>query len=124
MPHAGLSTPPPSDSEGHALTNGVNGEHKQRVRFVVQPVPNCTPLNFEDPPDDLHLLTEEEQEVCRVLRLNPKPYIVLKENVIREAIKLGGSMKKKTMRDLCRIDPVKASRLYDFWVHCGWIIKA
>ena len=124
MPHVGLSTPPPSDSEGRALTNGVNGDHKQRVKFVVQPVPNCTPLNYEDPPDDLHLLTDEEKEVCRMLRLNPKPYIVLKENVIREAIKLGGSMKKRAMRDLCRIDAVKAARLYDFWVHCGWIIKA
>jgi transcriptional adapter 2-alpha len=139
MPYGGLSTPPPSDSEGSAagkshglangLTNGVtNGiasdGHKQRVKFVLQPLPNCIPLSYDDsPPDDLHLLTDEEKEVCRILRLYPKPYIVLKENVLREAVKLGGAMKKKTMRDICRIDATKASRLFDFWVHCGWLLK-
>jgi transcriptional adapter 2-alpha len=33
-------------------------------------------------------------------------------------------MKKKAMRDLCKIDTTKASRLFDFWVHCGWIGKS
>jgi transcriptional adapter 2-alpha len=125
-PYGGL-TPPPSDTEGHrmnGLTNGVNGEHKQRVKFVMQPLPNCVPLSYEEPPDDLHLLTDEEKEVCRLLRLYPKPYIVLKENVIREVIKLGGAMKKKNFREIVRIDAIKAARLYDFFVHCGWLAKA
>lgn len=122
-PYGGL-TPPPSDTEGHGLTNGVNGEHKQPVKFFMQPLPNCVPLSFEDPPDDLHLLTDEEKEVCRVLRLYPKPYIVLKENVTREAVKTGGAMKKKTFREIVRIDATKAARLYDFFVHCSWLTKA
>jgi transcriptional adapter 2-alpha len=127
-PYAGLTTPPPSDGEGAGarMANGVtNGDHKQRVRFTMQPLPNYMPLNFEhSPPDDLHLLTDEEKEVCSILRIYPKPYIVLKDNILREAIKTGGLIKKKAMRDICRIDAIKASRLFDFWVHCGWIIKA
>jgi transcriptional adapter 2-alpha len=127
----GLSTPPPSDAEG-PVTNGVNGinGHYDGVngkaqKYVMAPVPHISALNFErEGVEDAHLLTEEEKEICQALRIYPKPYIVLKDAVIKEAVKLGGAMKKKEMRDLCRIDTTKAYRLFDFWVHCGWLIKA
>jgi transcriptional adapter 2-alpha len=137
------ATPPASEVDGpisngitngisNGLSNGVNGtSHTQPKveKFVLQPLPNTSPLDFEKQPadkqpvPDLHLLSDEEREICRILRIYPKPYIVLKETVLKEVIKLGGSMKKKTMRDLCKIDSTKASRLFDFWVHCGWISK-
>jgi transcriptional adapter 2-alpha len=127
-PFSGLTTPPASDADGpitngltNGHTNGVNGTSKT-PKLALQPLTGTSPLNFEkEPVEDLHLLTDEEKEVCRILRIYPKPYTVLKETVLKEAIKSGGVMKKKTMRDLCKIDTTKASRLFDFWASCNWI---
>lgn len=129
------ATPPASEVDGpisNGITNGFSENvsqgaaivHPKTEKFAVQSLPNTSPFDFEKQAvEDLHLLSEEEKDVCRVLRIYPKPYIVLKETILKEAIKVGGSMKKKTMRDLCKIDSTKASRLFDFWVHCGWIAK-
>lgn len=129
-PFSGLTTPPASDADGPvandvALSNGskntVNGTSKT-PKLALQPLTGTQPLNFDkEHVEDLHLLTDEEKEVCRVLRIYPKPYTVLKETVMKEAIKSGGVMKKKTMRDICKIDTTKASRLFDFWASCDWI---
>ena len=77
----------------------------------------------------------------------PKPYLVIKETVLREAMKNGGALKRKTVRELCKvcgslkadpkpvedvhiidareqIDPSKCVKLFDFFVHSGWIGKA
>jgi transcriptional adapter 2-alpha len=127
-PFSGLTTPPASDADGpiangltNGHTNGVNGSAKA-PKLALLPLTGTQPLNFEkEQVEDLHLLTDEEKEVCRILRIYPKPYTVLKETVLKEAIKSGGVMKKKTMRDLCKIDTTKASRLFDFWASCNWI---
>jgi len=129
-PHlqTGLPTPPDSLSPSDkVLTNG-NGNgavNPQRPKFVCQPLPNTAPLKFKDENvADLHLLTPDEREVCSTLRLMPKPYIAIKESVLREAVKHGGSLKKKTAREICKIDVNKGSRLFEFFVHSGWIAKA
>jgi len=124
----GLPTPPDSLSPSDkVLTNG-NGNgavNPQRPKFVCQPLPNTAPLKFKDENvADLHLLTPDEREVCSTLRLMPKPYIAIKESVLREAVKHGGSLKKKTAREICKIDVNKGSRLFEFFVHSGWIAKA
>jgi transcriptional adapter 2-alpha len=122
------ATPPMSEVDGPTANgNGiVNGTslHVKPQKFVLQPLPNTSALDFDkQPPEDLRLLSDEEKDICRGLRIFPKPYIVLKETIMNECVKAGGSMKKKTMRDLCKIDSTKAARLFDFWVHCGWISK-
>jgi len=133
----GLSTPPPDRvlPNGTNGSNGVNGTNglanavgiAQHVKpkFSIQPLPNTVPLKFgKETQADLHLLTPEEIEVCSVLRIMPKPYIVIKDNLLREALKQGGSMKKKMAREISKIDGNKAGKLFDFFVYCGWITKA
>jgi transcriptional adapter 2-alpha len=129
------ATPPPSEAEGpttggatNGVTNGTNGvngsNYYKKERYVCPPIPNTNSLDFDkQSAEDLHLLTEDEKEVCRTLRIHPKPYIVLKETVLQEVIKLGGTMKRKMMKDICKIDTQKAGRLFDFWVWSGWIAK-
>lgn len=126
----GLFTPPMSVSPSErALVNGTSSgvltPQFSKPKFVTQPLPNTVPLKFnkENTPD-LHLLTSEEREVCSVLRIMPKPYIAIKEAILKEAIKQGGSIKKKAARDICKIDQNKGGRLFDFFVHSGWIAKA
>jgi transcriptional adapter 2-alpha len=128
-PHTGLNTPPASEHD-EPLTNGVhtNGltSSSNRPKFVCPPIPGVAPLKFDSKEYtyDLHLLTPEEREVCSIIRVYPKPYIMIKETVLKEAMKTGGALKKKAVREICRLDANKGSRLFDFFVHNGWITKA
>lgn len=134
----GLATPPPSmsprsgpeDKRVLTATNGnaVNGSNSSityRPKLVIPPIPNIIPLQLtnENAPG-LHILAEDERALCEALRIFPKPYLVMKDAVVRESQRFGGIVKKKAARDICRIDSTKAGRLYDFWVASGWIGKA
>ncbi|KAJ5149988.1 hypothetical protein N7448_001566 [Penicillium atrosanguineum] len=95
-----------------------------KAKYIVQPLSGVPAwkLDTEDAAD-LHLLTQEEVEVCNVLRIMPKPYLVVKETLLKEAMKQGGTLKKKDARAICKIEGTKTSRIYDFMVHSGWINK-
>lgn len=126
LKNGGLSTPPPERP-----TNGVNGTNgaltpqHNKTKFVVKPLPNTVPLRWgKESASDLQLLTPEEKEVCSILRIMPKSYLAIKENLIREAMKHGGALKKKVAKEVCRIDVNKASQIFDFFVHNGWVARA
>jgi transcriptional adapter 2-alpha len=83
----GISTPPPT-----------------KTRYVVQPLNGVIPWKLEnDKAADLHLLTKEEVDLCNALHIQPKPYLVIKEALLKEAMKSGGSLKKKDARILCKV---------------------
>ncbi|CBF70441.1 chromatin-binding transcription regulator ADA2 [Aspergillus nidulans FGSC A4] len=95
-----------------------------KTKFVVQPLNGVIPWKLENEgAPDLHLLTKEEVELCDALHIQPKPYLVIKETLLKESMKAGGSLKKKDARALCKIDGNKSSRIFDFMVHSGWINK-
>lgn len=136
-PVNGLHTPPhsvsPQVEASKVLTNGTGNANASgtttpsaaRSKFSMVPISNIVPYKFnsENAPD-LHLLTPDEREVCAALRIMPKPYIAMKESVLKEASKHSGLLKKKTAREICRIDSTKGGKLFDFWLHSGWIGKA
>jgi transcriptional adapter 2-alpha len=79
---------------------------KPKVRYVVQPLSGTTPWKLEEDrtsAPDLQLLSEEEIQLCNMLHLRPKPYLALKEGLIKEAMKQGGQLKKKEARSVCRV---------------------
>jgi len=112
-------------TNGSANATSAATPGSTRPKFAVAPLANIAPLKLsnENAPD-LHLLTADERELCSILRIMPKPYIAIKESIFREAHKHGGSLKKKTAKEICRIDSVKGGKLFDFFVHSGWISKA
>jgi transcriptional adapter 2-alpha len=97
------------------------GKHK----YVPPPVPGVQPfsLTSENAPD-LHLLTKDEIKLCEVLRLQPKPYLMIKEQILKEAVKGNGALKKKQAKEICRLDSQKGGRIFDFFVNAGWVAKA
>ncbi|KAI9839247.1 MAG: hypothetical protein M1819_003241 [Sarea resinae] len=107
----GVHTPdasPTSRTADRALAgsnaNGTMTPQSGKPRYVVQPVNNVQPLKLNNEnATDLHLLSKEEQELCSVLRIYPKPYLVIKEHLIKEAMKQGGNLKRKTARDICKV---------------------
>jgi transcriptional adapter 2-alpha len=75
-----------------------------KTKFIVQPLSGVPAWKLDsDRAADLHLLTPEEIEVCSVLHIMPKPYLVVKETLLKEAMKQGGSLKKKDARTICKV---------------------
>ena len=89
-----------------AETNGSETPtQKAKIRYVPAPLTGIVPWKLEDEKSvaDLHLLSEEEIQLCNVLHIKPKPYLALKEGLLKEAMKQGGHMKKKEARGVCRV---------------------
>lgn len=106
-------------------TNGVNGHTSPRPKQAPQPIPGLQPLSFNPENNaDLHLLTPEEIKLCEVVRLAPKPYLMIKEQLLKEALKTSGTLKKKQAKEICRLDSQKGARIFDFFVNAGWLGKA
>ncbi|KAK4054111.1 Transcriptional adapter ada2 [Microbotryomycetes sp. JL201] len=59
--------------------------------FGVNPRPSNGALTLATS-NSLHLLTTLEQQLCSTLRILPKPYLYLKEVLLREWTRLGGQM--------------------------------
>ena len=87
-------------------SENANSQPKPKVRYTPQPLTGTVPWKLEDDKNlapDLQLLSEEEVQLCNNLHLRPKPYLALKEGLLKEAMKSGGSMKKKDARGVCRV---------------------
>jgi len=107
---------PASANKDYDKISGLNGRkpkqplangntNAQRAPFVMGPVSGWQPLKFTSEMADLHLLSSEEKELCQALRIFPKAYLAMKEGVVREALKNGGSLKKKNAREVTRVGP-------------------
>lgn len=79
----------------------------------------ATPLDISEA-DGVHLLTEQERVLCSTLRIMPRPYMVIKDTILKEYAKQG-YLKRRQARGLIKIDVNKTSRIYDFFIESGWI---
>ncbi|KAG7119669.1 Transcriptional adapter 2 like protein [Verticillium longisporum] len=113
-----------------ASTNGsvvvANGTGPvTRQKSMPTPIAGITPMTLtQESAPDLHLLTPEEVKLCEIVRLQPKPYIMIKEQIMSHAVKGNGALKKKQVREICRLDSHKGGRIFDFFVTAGWIGRA
>jgi len=105
------------------VANGIALGKKEK--FVAQPISGVQPmtLTYDNAPD-IHLLTPEEVELCKAIRLQPKPYLMIKEQLLKEALKGNGTLKKKQAKEICRLEPQKGGRIFDFFINAGWVGKA
>ncbi|TVY44781.1 Transcriptional adapter [Lachnellula subtilissima] len=111
-------------SNGHA-TNGTGTPQTAKVKYQVQPISGITPLPLsQENAPDIHLLTADEIELCKVCRIQPKPYLVIKERIIKESVTGNGTLKKKQVKELAKVDSQKGGRIFDYFVNAGWIGKA
>ncbi|KAM0321807.1 hypothetical protein ACHAQA_009904 [Verticillium albo-atrum] len=120
-------------TNGHSDGSSTNGNvvvangtgPVTRQKSMPTPIANVTPMPLsQESAPDLHLLTPEEVKLCEVVRLQPKPYIMIKEQIMSHAVKGNGSLKKKQVREICRLDSHKGGRIFDFFVTAGWIGRA
>jgi transcriptional adapter 2-alpha len=105
-------------TNGHA--NGTSTPAKQK--YQVQPLSGVSPISLaQENVADIHLLTPEEVDLCEKVRLHPKPYLVIKETVMKEGLKTNGQLKKKQVREIAKVESSKGGRIFDFFVASGWI---
>jgi transcriptional adapter 2-alpha len=120
-PHAIIDEPAEiiqqSTTHNTRSTRQNAGENSEEVRTIGRK--QAAPLDISGS-DGIELLTQEEQSICSTLRLLPKPYLVIKETLIRECA-TRGFLRRRQARDLVKIDVNKTSRLYDFFFRMGWV---
>jgi len=101
---------PPRDyrhsTEPDDLT-GVAGRYK-----AAGPLTLATSTNF-------HLLTPQEQLLCSQLRILPKPYLAIKQGILREYAKRGGKLRKRDAKDLFKVDGHKTAKIYELMEKSG-----
>ncbi|MCJ1307003.1 Transcriptional adapter ada2 [Agyrium rufum] len=93
-------------TSNHLMPNGSNGNVGRPVTstFLHQPLPGTTPLRLTpENATDQHLLTKDEAELCGAVKVMPKAYLMIKEALMREALKSGGTMRKRTARELLKV---------------------
>ncbi|KAL7411186.1 hypothetical protein BDY24DRAFT_331249, partial [Mrakia frigida] len=78
----------------------------------------AAPLNLASAAS-LHLLSPPEQELCSTLRILPKPYLMIKETLIREYARRGGNLRRREARALVKIDVNKTARIWDLMEEMG-----
>ncbi|KAK4220836.1 hypothetical protein QBC38DRAFT_493325 [Podospora fimiseda] len=122
-----LSNGVKNETNGNHVNGGIvivaNGTPKQKL--VGQTLPGIQPIALtQDNAPDLHLLTPDEVTLCETLRLQPKPYLMIKEQILKEALKGNGTLKKKQAKEICRLDSQKGGKIFDFMVNAGWVVKA
>ncbi|PHH50459.1 Transcriptional adapter 2 [Ceratocystis fimbriata CBS 114723] len=120
----------PNGTASHGAPNGapaINGTATMapRLKYVAPPISGMQALSLthENAPD-LHLLTPEEVKLCEVIRMQPKPYLMAKEQLLKEALKGNGMLKKKQAKEIVHLDSQKVGRIFDLMIHSGWIGKA
>jgi hypothetical protein len=98
------------------------GTHQRWLIYNMILMQQLGPLTFGTSAS-LNLLSAEEQELCRQIRMNPQSYIAAKATIIRESRKRGDELSRKQARDLLKCDINKTGRIWDFLVRNG-VIKA
>ncbi|KAJ4289437.1 Transcriptional adapter ada2 [Collariella sp. IMI 366227] len=118
-----------AETNGNYVNGGsvvvANGMPAGKHKYIPPPIPGVQPVQLtQDNAPDLHLLTADEAKLCETLRIQPKPYLMIKEQILKEAVKGNGSLKKKQAKEICRLDSQKGGRIFDFMVNAGWVVKA
>ena len=60
-----------------------------------------------------NLLTDQEKQLCSELRILPKPYLFIKQTILRESARRGGQLQRREVRAMFRIDANKVNRIFD-----------
>jgi len=69
-------------------------------------------------------LTQEERSLCSSARVQPEQFFSMRDAMLAEAAKHGGSLRLADARPLCKIDVNKTRRVFDLLVQRGDFKKA
>ncbi|ODQ81869.1 hypothetical protein BABINDRAFT_160099 [Babjeviella inositovora NRRL Y-12698] len=110
----------------NSIASNALGTPRGRGSATPQPETKPPKKNINQPLDisgaaDFDLLSQDEKILCASLRMYPKPYMAIKHQLMRDAAKSDGVLKKKEVRQSLKIDVNKASKIFEFFVTQRWI---
>ncbi|CAG8567492.1 2285_t:CDS:10 [Ambispora gerdemannii] len=108
---------PPVRIDKHHANNSNNNINPNNLRQMRK---QSSPIDLDNA-EGVHMLTSAERTLCSHLRIFPKPYMVIKEIILKEYARRDFRLKRREARELIKIDVNKTSRIYDFFVEMGWI---
>ena len=79
-------------------------------------------LDLTDLPG-VDLLNDAERELCTTCRLLPVHYLTIKVGLMRESLKTGKPIRKQDVRDMFKVDPLKALRVHELLLQHGWVLE-
>lgn len=73
--------------------------------------------------DNLNLLIPDELQLCSTLNIFPKPYLTVKETLLRENSRRGGLLAREDAKKLIDIDPYKVEKIYNYLRSAGILFR-
>lgn len=70
--------------------------------------------------ESINLLSSAEKELCASLRIYPKPYLLIKDMLLREYL-TKGALKLSQAKALLKMDPLKTKKIFQHFCESGWI---
>lgn len=111
-----------TDSPASPTPMAVNGT--KRHHSSSNGHPPLQGITINENTADAHLLTADEIKLCQSLKIKPKPYMCIKERLIAEAVKNGGVVKEKAVKEICKVEGQRAKEIHEFFMKVGWIARA
>ena len=96
------------------LLSGSSREPVKRPRGSADPLSGIAHM------DGAELLSPTEVRLCEELRIVPRHYSMIKEQIIRECYQRG-FLERGRATQLIKIDVNKSAKLFDFFVRVGWV---
>jgi hypothetical protein len=88
-------------------SNGVEGGSKAHLRRFAHVQLSLATSN------SLNLLTLSEKQLCAQLHILPKPYLFIKQAILREYARKAGRYRRSDARSQFRFNPDKINAIYD-----------
>jgi len=79
-------------------------------------------LDLADLPG-VDLLNDDEKELCTSCRLLPVQYLSMKVELMREGLKSEKPLNRTHVRNMFKVDPLKAIRVYELLLQHGWVLE-
>ncbi|KAI9005623.1 hypothetical protein DFJ74DRAFT_773894 [Hyaloraphidium curvatum] len=79
------------------------------------------PLPVDEGQEGYYLLTEEEKQICSILRLLPVQYLAIKDALLSAYEQRKTPFKKREAQKMCRVDVNKTAKVYDWFRYLGWL---
>lgn len=83
----------------------------------------AAPLTKFENSDNLSLLTAAEIKLCCTLNILPRPYLIIKETLLRENSRRGGLLSKRDAKKILNLDEYRVEKIYDLLRSLGILFR-
>jgi len=94
-------------------------KNREKNMYSRKAPPKKQPLDLSGQPG-LEYLSQQERELCEHCHILPHPYLIAKEALIREYVKMGDLPAVRALQ-IVKLDTIKTMCIFEFMQTVGWI---